>query len=86
MGQLGAVPVAGAGGRQHTYESRRGGRDGRAAAHCGRLGAEVLVQTNAVGSLRADWPPGSLMLVADHINFVQRSPLVGATGPTTWWP
>jgi len=40
----------------------------------------VLVQTNAAGSLHADRGPGSLMLIADHINLPQRSPLVGETG------
>jgi len=38
------------------------------------------VQSNAAGSLRAEMPPGSLMVVDDHINLSQRSPLVGATG------
>ena len=40
-------------------------------------GVKLLVQTNAAGSLRADMPAGSLMLIADHINAPQRSPLVG---------
>jgi purine-nucleoside phosphorylase len=44
------------------------------------LGCEVLVQTNAAGSLRAAMVPGSLMALADHINPAQRSPLVGAGG------
>jgi purine-nucleoside phosphorylase len=39
-----------------------------------------LVQTNAAGSLRADLPPQSLMLISDHLNLPQRSPLVGETG------
>jgi purine-nucleoside phosphorylase len=40
----------------------------------------VLVQTNAAGSLRADLPPQSLMVINDHINLPQRSPLVGESG------
>ncbi|MDQ6685314.1 MAG: purine-nucleoside phosphorylase, partial [Pseudomonadota bacterium] len=44
------------------------------------LGCQVLVQTNAAGSLRPRMPPGSLMLLSDHINLPQRSPLVGALG------
>jgi purine-nucleoside phosphorylase len=43
-------------------------------------GVKVLVQTNAAGSLEAAMPPGALMLIEDHINFVQASPLVGLTG------
>jgi purine-nucleoside phosphorylase len=44
------------------------------------LGVEVLVQTNAAGSLDHGMPPGTVMLVEDHINLVQRSPLVGEPG------
>jgi purine-nucleoside phosphorylase len=43
-------------------------------------GCEVLVQTNAAGSLQAHMPAGSLMVLTDHINFSQRSPLIGETG------
>ena len=45
-----------------------------------RWGVKVLLQTNASGSLRSHNPPGSLMLIADHINAPQRSPLVGEPG------
>jgi purine-nucleoside phosphorylase len=44
------------------------------------LGCHTLVQTNAAGSLRADMPPQSLMLLNDHLNLPQRSPLVGSSG------
>ena len=80
IGRLGAVEVAVLSGRRHAYE------DGRADGMCGALealralGIEVLLQTNAAGSLDPAMPPGSLMLVRDHLNLVQRSPLVGSTG------
>ena len=38
------------------------------------------MQTNAAGSADATLRPGSLMLVSDHLNLPQRSPLVGETG------
>jgi purine-nucleoside phosphorylase len=47
-----------------------------------RWGVKLLLQTNAAGSLRPTMPPGSLMLITDHINATQRSPLVGETGNT----
>lgn len=80
LGQLGAQPVAVLSGRQHGYET--GAVDGmaeplRVLKH---LGCHTLVQTNAAGSLRPDMPPQSLMLLSDHINFSQRSPLVGYSG------
>jgi purine-nucleoside phosphorylase len=37
----------------------------------------ILVQTNAAGSLDAAMPPGSLMLLSDHLNLPQRTPLSG---------
>jgi purine-nucleoside phosphorylase len=40
----------------------------------------VLVQTNAAGSLTHALPPGSTMLITDHINFSQQSPLFGEAG------
>ncbi len=41
------------------------------------LGAEALILTNAAGSMRADIPPGDLMLLTDHINFSGLNPLIG---------
>ena len=40
-------------------------------------GAEILVLTNAAGSLRADLGPGSLMLIEDHINLTGVNLLTG---------
>lgn len=51
-----------------------------AIAALAAAGVEVLVQTNAAGSLDETIRPGQLMLVSDHLNLVQRSPLVGETG------
>jgi purine-nucleoside phosphorylase len=39
-----------------------------------------LLLTNAAGSLRPEMPPGSIMAIADHINFVGVSPLFGEAG------
>jgi len=44
------------------------------------IGVQVLVQTNAAGSMDASMRPGELMLITDHLNVVQRSPLVGEAG------
>jgi len=81
LGRIGANEVAVMNGRKHAYE------DGDAKAmqvplHTLRaLGCEVLVQTNAAGSLQAAMPPGSLMVLADHINMAQCSPLIGDGSP-----
>jgi purine-nucleoside phosphorylase len=80
LGQLGGVDVAVMSGRSHTYETGR--VDGMALPLqvLQALGCHTLVQTNAAGGLRADMPPQSLMLISDHLNLPQRSPLVGAPG------
>lgn len=80
LGRIGAHEVAVMSGRKHAYE------DGDAKAMQAplltlrALGCEVLVQTNASGSLRPTMAPGSLMVLTDHINMAQRSPLIGERG------
>ena len=80
VGHIGAQAVVMLRGRAHTYET--GDCSGMAGAlrTLKRWGVKVLLQTNASGSLRANMQPGSLMLIADHINAPQRSPLVGEPG------
>ena len=41
------------------------------------LGARVAVLTNANGSFKPEWPPGTCVLVRDHVNLTGRSPLEG---------
>ena len=79
-GHIGRVPVAVLAGRQHTYET--GEPDGMKGAirTLAALGVQVLVQTNAAGSMDPAMPPGSLMLISDHLNLVQRSPLFHEPG------
>ena len=80
LGRVGTRRVAVLAGRKHAYET--GEPDGMKGAirTLAAAGVKLLVQTNAAGSLDAAMRPGALMLVADHLNLVQRSPLVGETG------
>ena len=77
VGRVGDVPVAVLQGRAHVYEGgdleaiRTPIRALRAA------GAEILVLTNAAGSLRAEIGPGQLMLITDHINLSGVNVLTG---------
>lgn len=45
------------------------------------LGISTLVLTNAAGGIAAALGPGSLMLIADHLNFMFTNPLIGAVVP-----
>lgn len=80
LGHIGAQAVAVMSGRKHGYET--GAVDSMALPLqvIKALGCHTLVQTNAAGSVRADMPPQSLMLITDHLNLPQRSPLVGLSG------
>jgi purine-nucleoside phosphorylase len=79
-GRVGGVEVAVLAGRKHAYET--GEPDGMKGAirTLAAIGVQVLVQTNAAGSMDPSMRPGELMLINDHLNVVQRSPLVGETG------
>jgi purine-nucleoside phosphorylase len=80
LGRLGAHEVLVLAGRKHAYET--GAVDGMKGAirTLSAMGVQVLVQTNAAGSLDHSMRPGGLMLINDHINTVQRSPLFGEQG------
>jgi xanthosine phosphorylase len=77
LGAIGGVEVAVLQGRAHLYEGgdleplRTPVRALRAA------GAELVVLTNAAGSLRRNAGPGALMLISDHINLAGTNVLVG---------
>jgi purine-nucleoside phosphorylase len=76
LGMLGGRPVAMLLGRAHAYESGEAHAMRGAVRTLALLGCRVLVQTNAAGSLHTSMPPGSLMVLVDHLNMPQRSPLV----------
>jgi purine-nucleoside phosphorylase len=80
LGRIGAHEVAVLSGRTHAYETGAVNDMAVPLRTLRALGCEVLVQSNAAGSLRAEMAPGSLMVMNDHINLSQRSPLVGAAG------
>lgn len=73
----GAQRVLVAAGRTHFYE----GHSPDAVSHLVRAarfaGASRIVLTNAVGSLRPEWRPGTLVTVADHLNLTGANPLRG---------
>jgi purine-nucleoside phosphorylase len=79
LGRLGGLPVAVLQGRAHYYESGRADAMKTPISALAGLGCETLLLTNAAGSLRRPVGPGSLMLIADHINFGGANPLFGVT-------
>ncbi|EKX58524.1 Purine nucleoside phosphorylase [Rhodobacter sp. AKP1] len=86
VGDLEGVRVAVFGGRAHYYESGNPAAMRVPLAVLKHLGAEALIATNAAGSLRADLPPGSLMLLSDHINLSGANPLIGEPSEARFVP
>lgn len=80
LGWLGGRPVAVLAGRKHAYET--GEPDGMKGAvrTLAAAGVKLLLQTNASGSMDPAMRPGEVMLVTDHLNVVQKSPLVHESG------
>ena len=85
LGTLDGTPVACFQGRSHVYEGIEASAVTTPVRTLRLLGAQILVLTNAAGSLRAEAGPGSLVALSDHINMQGFNPLVGpndeAVGP-----
>jgi xanthosine phosphorylase len=77
IGRLAGVPVACLRGRAHVYEGQPADAMAAPVRALKLLGADILIATNAAGSLRTEVGPGALMLIADHINMQAGNPLVG---------
>ena len=64
-------------GRVHAYEGYSGAELVRGVRGMIEWGAKNVLLLNAAGSLSEDMPPGSLMLLSDHINYSLPNPLAG---------
>jgi purine-nucleoside phosphorylase len=64
-------------GRVHFYESGDANAMRTPIEVLKGLGVTSLILTNSAGSLREDMPPGSVMMITDHINFSGTNPLFG---------
>jgi purine-nucleoside phosphorylase len=80
-GSLGGTLVLCQSGRLHVYEGHPLAQVVLPIRVFARLGVEVLIVTNAAGGINRTLGPGSLLLLADHLNFAFRSPLLGAVLP-----
>ncbi|TEU01240.1 MAG: purine-nucleoside phosphorylase [Anaerolineales bacterium] len=88
FGQLEGVPVFVLQGRAHYYEGHSIERIGLPVRVMQKLGAEILIVTNAAGAVHPEFSPGELMLISDHINLIGmagqsplRGPNLDAYGP-----
>ena len=77
LGRLGGRPVTMLQGRFHLYEGNAPGLVVQPVLLFGRLGARVVVLTNAAGGLDPSFGPGTLMVIRDHVNLTGQNPLLG---------
>jgi purine-nucleoside phosphorylase len=67
------------GARTHYYEGHGVRRVAHGVRTAAAAGARVMVLTNGAGGIKSHWTPGTVALIADHINLTADSPLEGAT-------
>ena len=77
LGRIGDTPVVMLQGRFHMYEGNDPGLVVQPVLLFQRLGARLVVLTNAAGGINRDFGPGTLMVIADHLNLTGRTPLLG---------
>lgn len=77
FGLLGGKKVVAMQGRFHRYEGYSMQQIVFPVRVMHALGARTLIVSNACGGMNPLWNPGELMLLADHINLLGDSPLIG---------
>jgi purine-nucleoside phosphorylase len=77
IGELGGVPAAVFQGRVHYYETNEMPLASLTARIAAGLGARSVVLTTATGGIDRGLPPGSLVVVRDHLNLMGENPLRG---------
>jgi purine-nucleoside phosphorylase len=68
-------------GRRHWYEGAGWEPIAIPIRVLKRLGASIVVITNAAGGIRRDLQPGDMMVIDDHINAMGDNPLAGVRAP-----
>jgi purine-nucleoside phosphorylase len=76
-GRLAGVEVIAQSGRFHLYEGHAADTVTLPVRAFAELGIDSLIVTNAAGGVRRTFGPGTLMVIADHINLTFRNPLFG---------
>ena len=86
LGTLAEQPVVAFLGRVHRYQGLSALDATWPVRLASGLGAEILVVTNAAGSVDHAIPAGAVMLIVDQMNLTGDNPLVGWPGPAGGTP
>jgi len=81
IGKIGPVAVAVMQGRIHFYEGASMAEVVFPIRVLKAFGVKNLILTNAAGGINANFRPGDLVIIKDHINLLGQNPLVGANIP-----
>ncbi len=76
-GRLQDVPVIAMQGRFHCYEGYSAERATFPVRVMNALGIQLLIVSNAAGGLNPNFAAGDVMVIDDHINLLNRNPLIG---------
>jgi purine-nucleoside phosphorylase len=77
LGERAGVRCVAMQGRVHLYEGHSAETVGFPARVLIALGARIIVVTNAAGGVNPAWPPGTLMVIRDHIDLLRDHALRG---------
>jgi purine-nucleoside phosphorylase len=80
-GKLGDTAVVVQSGRLHLYEGHAADVVALPIRIFAALGVDTVVLTNAAGGIRRTLTPGTVMVIADHLNLTGRNPLLGPVRP-----
>ncbi len=78
FGKLGNTSVVLMKGRVHLYEGHAPRLATAGVRWIAAQGCKKIILTNAAGTLHPEFPPGTWMMLSDHLNLTGTSPLEGA--------
>ncbi|MBN2410254.1 purine-nucleoside phosphorylase [candidate division KSB1 bacterium] len=81
IGDINGINIIMMNGRYHYYEGHSMQTITLPVRVLHQLGVKKIIMTNAASSIREDLKPGFLAVIADHINLIGNSPLIGPHEP-----
>jgi purine-nucleoside phosphorylase len=78
LGSAGDRRIIYAQGRVHLYEGHSAAAVTAAIRMLGNAGIKRIILTNAAGTMKEEFEPGSWMVLTDHLNLTGTTPLLGA--------
>ena len=84
FGKASGMDIVAVQGRFHLYEGHTTDTAVLPIRILSELGVRILILTNAAGAINQEYSPGDLVLLADHINFTGKNPLIGVRSSSAY--